>query len=149
LNMYLVGYASNRGEDLNNPSLARYPNAWSISRVAPTHKNQLGLWRFHCNNITKDFTQLNFKGPLPNGWHLFTVSWSVKGNYIKFIVDDAIADESAFHNWPSDYSHSIHLGIWASRAKEFYFNSKVGPWQFVPLGYNTSIIEQLVKLKPE
>jgi Cdc6-like AAA superfamily ATPase len=149
LNMYLAGYASNQGKDLKNPSLARYPNAWGISRIVPTHKNPLGLWRFHCNNIKKDFTQLRFEDALPNGWHLFSIAWSIKGDYIKFVINDKIVDESLFRNWPADFSHSIRLGVWASGSPEFYFNSKVGPWQFVPHPYEETIINEQLNHRPE
>lgn len=149
LHMYLAGYASNQGKDLQNPSLARYPNAWGIDRIAPTHKNPLGLWRFHCNNIRKDSTQLTFKDALPNGWHLFSIAWSQDGNYIKFFIDDKIVDQSEFTNWPSDFTHSIRIGIWASGSPEFYFNSKVGPWQFVKERDPDAVVRELLKQKPE
>jgi Cdc6-like AAA superfamily ATPase len=149
VNMYLVGYATNEGKDLSNPSLARYPNAWGISRILPTHQSPLGAWRFQCNNIKKDNKQLNFKDALSNGWHLFSVAWSIEDDYIKFIIDGKIVDESAFGNWPSDFSHSIRLGVWASGAPEFYFNSKIGPWQFVPHQYEEGIIHELLKQGPE
>ncbi|MEK6782172.1 MAG: hypothetical protein AABY93_10720 [Bacteroidota bacterium] len=149
LNMYIVGYATNRGQDLQNPSMARYPNTWAIDRVAPTKKNLLGSWRFYSNNSGKAITQLNCTDLLTNGWHLFSVAWSISDNYIKFIIDESEVAQSEFSNWPSDFSHSIQVGTWASRSPEFFFKSKIGQWQFAPVQYKLNIIEEFFIKKPE
>jgi hypothetical protein len=147
LNMYIVGYATNNGQDLLNPKMARYPNAWAIGRVAPTKEHPLGTWRFYCNNSDKSYTQLNFTNLLSNGWHLFSVAWSKEKNYIKFIIDKSEVVQNVFTNWPSDFSHSIQIGTWPGRDPNFYFNSKIGTWQFVPSPYEFSLIEKFSEQK--
>jgi Cdc6-like AAA superfamily ATPase len=148
-NMYLVSYASNSGKDLKEPSVARYPNAWAIYRSKPTAQNPSGAWIFHCNGVKNESTQIATNETLSPGWHLFSVAWSSKSNYIKFLVDTQVAGQSSFSNWPSDFSHVIKLGTWPTQAPEFYFNSKIGHWQFIGKSYDEETIEALILQKPK
>ena len=147
--MYLLGYATNNGISLKNPSTANYPNAWAISRLTPTNEDNLGKWRFWCNNISKDLTHLDYSKMLTGGWHLFTISWSKTSNYIKFIIDNDIVVEDSFKNWPTDYSGSLMLGTWSNKASVHYFNSKVGHWKFIEKEYNYHLINEYFENKPK
>jgi len=147
-NMYMIGYATNGGEPLNNPSYARYPNAWSISRIVPTKNNQIGIWRFWCNQTDKNKTYLDYSKPLSDGWHLFTISWSKDNDYIKFIIDCNVVAEEKFINWPTDFSGSIVLGSWANKHPIHYFSSNVGPWEYIKSGYDEDKIKKYFNKPP-
>lgn len=147
--MYIIGYASNGGNPLNNPNLSVYPNAWAIARIVPTENDNIGAWRFWCNNISKDSTIIDYKKALSGGWHLFTVAWSSEDNYIKFVVDTEIVAEENFINWPSDFSESVLIGTWANRAGTHYFDSKVGPFKLIESKYDKELIAEYFKNKPE
>jgi len=147
--LYLIGFATNNGISLKNPSFAIYPNAWAISRITPTDSDNFGLWRFWCNNISKDVTHLDFKKVLTGGWHLFTVSWSKSDDYIKFIIDCELVAEDKFKNWPTDFSGSLMVGTWTNKASIHYFNSKVGPWKFTGEKYNRQLIQNYFNVKPK
>lgn len=147
--MYIIGHATNGGNESNNTSLARYPNAWAIQRIAPTSTNQKGIWRFWCNSTEKKTTHLDYAEVLSGGWHLFSVAWSVENNYIKFILDDKIVAQSEFLNWPTDFSSSIRLGRWASNDQKHFFHSKIGPWRFLSSKYSEDIILDYLKKRPE
>lgn len=148
-NMYLVGYATNGGKQLNNPDLADYPNAWAIQRITPISTDNSGIWRFWCNNINKDKVHLDFKKPLSGGWHLFSVAWSSEENYIKFIIDNDIVGKERFSNWPTDFSGNVMIGAWPNRSELHFFDSKVGPYKFIKSKYDEKFINEYFKTKPE
>lgn len=147
--MYIIGYATNKGKDSNNNAVARYPNAWAIQRITPTKTDGGGIWRFWCNNVEKKSTLIDYKEILSGGWHLFTVIWSATDNYIKFIIDDKIVGEDKFINWPSDFSESVTLGTWPTRTPDHFFDSKIGPWKFIPSGYNRHFIKDFLNKRPK
>jgi hypothetical protein len=147
--MYIIGYATNRGKESNNNALAKYPNAWAIQRIAPTKTDGKGIWRFWCNNVEKKSTLLDYGEILSGGWHLFTVAWSARDNYIKFIIDEKIVAEDKFINWPSDFSDSVTLGTWPTRTPDHFFDSKIGPWRFTPSGYDKSFIRGFLNKRPK
>jgi hypothetical protein len=147
--MYIVGYATNGGNQSNNRSLARYPNAWAIQRITPTPSDNRGIWRFWCNNVDSKSTILDCTDILPGGWHLFSVAWSSSDNYIKFIVDEKVIAKSDFVNWPSDFSASMILGTWPTKSADHFFDSKIGPWRFIPMSYSEKLIRDYFKKRPE
>jgi hypothetical protein len=144
---YIVGYSSNNGQEQNNPLLARYPTAWAICRVSPVDSDHLGAWRFWCNSAEKERTEIDDKRIVGGGWHVFTVAWSLKDNYIKFLIDKSLVASARYANWPSDFSGSIRLGSW-SRAPEFYFGSQIGRCKFVPQAFDNQVLSQFVEQGP-
>ena len=146
---YLLSFATNNGKKLNNPSLADYPNAWSISRVTPTNTNHFGYWRFWCNNVGKETVDIRYEKPLQSGWHLFSVCWSRDDNNIIFLIDGEIVGKSEFRNWPSDLTGSFYLGRWPDTSPVHYFDSKIGPYQFRYEGYNEKNIKEMLRNKPK
>ncbi|MBN1969753.1 MAG: hypothetical protein JW870_10325 [Candidatus Delongbacteria bacterium] len=147
--MYILGYATNNGNELGNPSLAKYPNAWALLRISPNNGNHRGQWRFWCNSIEREQTFINYDKSLNGGWHLFSVAWSKSENYIRFIIDKEIVGENDFINWPSDYSGSMFIGTWPNRNADHYFDSKVGPWKYFYSKYDETLIEIYFNKKPE
>jgi len=147
--MYIVSYSTNNGNPLGNPSLANYPNAWAIQRITPNSVDNNGIWRFWCNNITKETMHLDYNKPLKGGWHLFTIAWSKEDDYIKFIIDNEIVAEKGFLNWPSDISGKVYIGTWPNRESSHFFNSNIGPWKFEKLKYDKKKIDEFYKIKPE
>lgn len=147
--MYIVGYATNKGNLFNNPGLADYPNAWAIVRIAPTDSNTNGVWCFFCNNINKERTTLSYHLPLSGGWHLFSIAWSINENYIKFIIDDSVVDENEFNNWPTDFSHSLYIGTWPTRSSSHFFESQIGNYRFIEEKYSEKMISEYFKKKQE
>ncbi|MFW5805227.1 MAG: hypothetical protein ACOCVX_01745 [Bacteroidales bacterium] len=139
---YIISYATNKGKEFGNPELARYPNAWAICRVTPTDRYPKGIWRFFCNNVTKEQVRIEMYDTLNSGWHLFSVAWSKKGNYIKFIIDKDIVGVEDFENWPSDFSESIRIGTWPTKSPSHYFESKIGYWQFVESEFHMQVISE-------
>lgn len=147
--MYIAGFATNGGHPLNNPGLANYPNAWAIQRLTPTIEDNLGTWRFWCNNIDRELTHLDYDEPLSGGWHLFTIAWSSKEDHIKFLIDTKVVAEDKFKNWPSDLTGSIMIGTWVNRAGTHFFDSKVGPWRFEEGAYSSSALNKYYSNRPE
>jgi hypothetical protein len=146
---YIIAHATNSGNPLGNSNLARYPNAWAIQRLTPIPDDKNGIWRFWCNNIDKNLVHLDYNEPLSGGWHLFSVSWSEKENYIKFIIDEKVVAENNYRNWPSDFSGSIMIGTWPTKHRDHYFDSKVGMWKFVESGYNEKLIKTFYEIRPK
>lgn len=144
-NLYIVGYATNNGVSLRNPKLANYPNAWAILRITATEADNLGIWRFWCNNIRTELTHLDYKEPLSGGWHLFSVAWSKENNYIKFIIDRDIVAEGQFANWPTDSSGIMMVGTWSNKAIVHNFDSKLGPIFITKSEYNENLIKGILK----
>lgn len=147
--MYIVGYATNGGNQSNNRSIARYPNAWAIQRITPTSSDTKGIWRFWCNNVDSKSTLLDYTEILSGGWHLFSVAWSASDNYIKFIIDEKVVGHSEFINWPSDFSACMILGTWPTKSADHFFDSKIGPWRFIALSYKEKEIRDYFKKRPE
>jgi hypothetical protein len=145
--MYIVGHASNNGRQSDNELIARYPNAWAIERITPISTDKRGVWRFWCNNIDKKTTHLDYSGTINFGWHLFSVSWSIIENYIKFIIDGEVVSESEFRNWPKEYS-SLTLGTWPTRTADHFFDSKIGPWEFTPASFSNKLVNDLLRKEP-
>lgn len=144
---YIASYASFKGKDLKNPAVAKYPNAWAICRVTPSQKDHVGSWRFWCNDNSIERNVIEYSEVLNNGWHLFSVAWSKKNNYIKFIIDKEIIGENEFELWPTDFNHSIRLGNWVEKMNAHSFNSKLGGFQFIESEFDIKIIENLIAKK--
>lgn len=147
-NMYIVSHASNNGNPSKDPTSARYHNAWAILRVVPTAIESKGVWRFWCNNISKELTHLDYNNSLSFGWHLFSVAWSSEDNYIKFAIDKKVVAEENFSNWPTDFSSSIIIGTWPNRADIHYYDSKIGPYKFIESKYREDLIRDYFSKKP-
>lgn len=135
---YLISHATNSGNakkvtyktDVDNNGEEKeanvYPNYWAIARLA----NSNGVfWRFACNSDSVSKTDIRSDIKLVKGWHLFSIIWSNDKNYIKFYVDDKLGGQAEFRFWPTDFDKHVFIGTWPTRAKEFYFNSKIGNWK--------------------
>lgn len=146
---YIVGYATNGGRELKNTELAKYPNAWAICRVTPIDSYPKGLWRFWCNNVSKEQIRIETEKILNGGWHLFSVAWSRKSNYIKFIIDKDILGEEEFKYWPSDFSEPMRIGTWPTKSPGHYFESLIGPWRFVQSEFDMRFIGDYWNKKPD
>lgn len=146
--LYILGYATNKGNRLNNPMMAVYPNAWHISRVAPTSQSPSGSWRFACNNIEKTRTEI-LSNKILDGWHMFTVIWSKEKNYIMFLIDEEIIKKVEFDNWPTNFSGSMTIGTWPNRAPIHAFNSQVGQLLIINKDYDKKYINGLLQNKPK
>ena len=146
--MYIIGYSKGKGNPGNNPSLARYPSAWAISRITPTQNDHFGKWRFWCNNISNELTQIDFDGTLSGGWHAFSISWSKQKNYIKFIIDGKIVGQSEFKNWPTSIDKELSLGTWPTKQGVHNYEARIGPANFFETENYENCISEFLKQKP-
>lgn len=147
--MYIVGYATKKGVEQKTPGYATYPNAWAINRIRPHDKCPKGKWRFWCNNAGTEQIRIDYDEIIQSGWHLFTVAWSERSNYIKFIIDKNEIGQRDFEHWPSDFSENVRIGTWPNMAPGHFFDSRIGPWRFVKSEFDMRIIEDYFKNKPE
>ncbi len=148
-NMYIISYATKKGVPQKTPGYATYPNAWAICRMRPNESNSKGVWRFWCNNVRTEQTKIECADIISGGWHLFSVAWSKKSNYIKFVIDNKEIGQREFVNWPSDFSEIVRVGTWPTQSDVHYFESKIGPHRFVQNEFDVKIIEGYLKMKPE
>lgn len=79
--LYIASSYSNN--KMASPKLAQYPNMWAILRETPTPENKTGKWSFACNGENQERTVFDYKKNLSNGWHLFSVEWSIQMDFIK------------------------------------------------------------------
>lgn len=118
-------YSDNYMTTLN---LAQYPNMWAILRETPTPESKFGKWCFTCNGMSQERTSIEYKKELSNGWHLFSVEWSIQMDFIKFYIDAKLVNESAFVNWPEVFDMSMHIGTWPDKNPKSHFYSPIsGP----------------------
>ena len=113
------------------PNLPRYPNMWAILRETPTPENKSGKWSFICNGEEKNRTSIEYKRPLSNGWHLFSLEWSVQMDFIRFYIDAKLIGERTFINWPVNYNYSMHIGTWSDNNPKSQFYSRISEPLFV------------------
>lgn len=146
--LYILGYATNDGKELNNPMMARYPNSWHIVRITPTKENPTGFWKFGCNSIEKKSLEIS-SNKLLDGWHMFSVIWSRNDNYVIFLIDDDIIDKKELSVWPTNFTKSIFVGTWPNKASGHFFNSEVGNLKIMNSGYDKTLIKELYANKPK
>ncbi len=113
------------------PDIARYPNMWAILRETPTPQDKLGKWSFICNGVEQERTSIESSKSLSNGWHLFSVEWSIQMDFIKFFIDTNLIGESNYVNWPESFNYSMHIGTWPDKNPKSHFYSKISEPIFV------------------
>jgi nucleoside 2-deoxyribosyltransferase len=145
--LYLLSYDTNKGKLINNNLLAKYPNAWYVCRITPTKQEPRGVWIFGCNHIEPKTTELISRRML-DGWHMFTIAWSKKDDYIKFIIDEKIEGETSFINWPQNFKASIITGRWSDMQRKYFFQSNIGKLKILNVGYDEDYIKEIYKDKP-
>lgn len=145
---YVIAHAGNNGENLRNPAMARYPNAWAIGRITPYNGRPTGRWRFFCNGVQKEMVEIAWDDACSAGWRLFTVEWSMPSKFIRFYIDASRVGEEPFDHWPKNVTGDFVLGTWAKDAETYRFNSEVGPVITQPSALRPGQLDELLRGKP-
>jgi hypothetical protein len=127
--LYIASSYSNNY--LAAPNLARYPNMWAILRETPTSDDKSGKWSFICNGEEENRTSIDYYKPLSNGWHLFSVEWSIQMDFIRFYIDTKLIGERTFINWPGAFNYSMYIGTWPDKNPKSQFYSRISEPLFV------------------
>ena len=144
--LYIASLYSNNY--MATAKLARYPNMWAIFRETPTQENQSGKWRFVCNGENKERTAIEFTGHLSEGWHLFSVEWSIQMDFIKYYIDSDLVGKKPFKNWPDNFNMSMSIGTWPDKNPKTHFYSLISNPIFIG-EIDSRIIKEIYQYKPE
>lgn len=140
---YIIGHSEGKGKAINNPKLARYPNAWAICRIPPFKADEpFGEWVFWCNATEEKKVRLSSTKVLGSGWHLFTVKWNKEVGRIDFYLDDELQKRSDEFIWPQ-YFEVIKLGDWPESHPSHKFNSEIGDVLFTKKELNNEEIKRI------
>lgn len=143
--LYIASLYSNNY--MATPTLARYPNMWTILRETPTPENKNGKWSFICNGVNKERTSIEYNKPLSTGWHLFSVEWSIQMDFIKFYIDTNPVGISNFANWPEVFDMSMYIGTWPDKNPKSHFYSQISGPIFVG-EIDSRILKEIFEYNP-
>jgi len=144
--LYIASSFSNNY--MSEPNIARYPNMWAIYRETPTSTNRNGKWIFSCNGVQNSKTTFESDNLLANGWHLFSVEWSIQMDFIKFYIDAKIIGESPFSNWPEVFTMSMYIGTWPDKDPKSHFYSNISEPIFIE-EIDQRIVKEIYTHKPD
>ncbi|MCL4637737.1 MAG: hypothetical protein M5Z89_02010 [Olivibacter sp.] len=163
-NRYILSHALNKGKKSENMPTDKYfyLAGWAIHLTNPKGPNGQFNCKFFCNKKTEpehpdDHINKGIIrwGSISTGWHLFTVAWHKRKNYIKFFVNnEEITDKNedfTYKNyWPDEYSGRINIGCWEDRNDQtHHFNSQIGPFIMVAEELTQETLDTYFAVKPK
>ena len=129
------------------PKLAQFPNMWAIYRETPTTETPNGKWKFECNGEREGKTVIETNEILKEGWHLFSVEWSIQMDFIKFYIDTKLIGKKRFANWPEDSKMSMYIGTWPDKNPKNQFYAPISAPLFSGI-LDPRIIKEQYDFKP-
>lgn len=162
---WIISHSLNNGEESDKyESRYFYPSGWGINIYPPSPYSGNSVTcklTSYKKEIPEGVDEKSYIGsgveaikPIVNKWHLFTIAWYKKKNYIKFFIDtDEIntnPEQFSFeNNWPDELSGRINFGCWENQKNtRHHLKGKIGPYIMVTEELTKDMLESYYLSKP-